>query len=354
MSLIISTITNKYYNEIDKHPAFLTCPNGNIMLYEVIKNIDLLNINNIFIIVNKHIIEKYYTINDFKNIFSNINKNITIDTILENTKNLPETIYNCINKYNITNSIFIKDYKSIIKCKPSSNNSIYYIHYNNDNTILSRLDNKSTIQFDSLNHLVNISEKELVSNYIGIGGYIFENTDIFKKTYKELLKVRNINTFSIAHIIYKCILNNIIFNAIEIDTYYDFTYYEDWKKYCLKFKTLFIDIDGTLVLNSGEYSKQKWGDTDQLSENVKFLKELYKTGYIQIILTTSRKNKYEKTTLEQLKQFKIPYDNILFDLYHCKRYLVNDYADSNPYPSAIAINLKRNSNNLKELFSLYL
>ena len=32
-----------------------------------------------------------------------------------------------------------------------------------------------------------------------------------------------------------------------------------------------------------------------------------------------------------------------------KRFLINDYADTNPYPSAIAINLSRNNDNLKDL-----
>ena len=37
---------------------------------------------------------------------------------------------------------------------------------------------------------------------------------------------------------------------------------------------------------------------------------------------------------------------IIFNLPHCKRYLINDYAPTNPYPSAIAININRNDDNL--------
>lgn len=352
MNLIISTITNKYYPNIKKNPAFLTCPNGNIMLYELIRNIDLINITNIFIVVYKKEINELFDIKDFKSIFNFENKTVILDIISNITNNYPETIYNCIKKYNINGPLFIKDYKSIIQCCPLPDNYLYYIDYNCDDKYnnISGLNNKSFIKYDNLNQITNISEKEIISNNICIGGYLFKNTETFVNKYEEIINIKNIDKIYISHIIYKCIIDDIIFTCKKIDIFNDFTYYEDWEKYCHKFKTLFIDIDGTLVFNSGEYSKTKWGTTRQIKNNVDFLKKIYKTGYIQIILTTARKKKYEINTIEQLKKFDIPYDNILFDLFHCKRYLINDYAETNPFPSAIAINLERNNDNLKDFF----
>ena len=49
-----------------------------------------------------------------------------------------------------------------------------------------------------------------------------------------------------------------------------------------------------------------------------------------------------------MRDYEIPYDNIIFNLLHCKRYLINDYSDTNPYPTCIS-KLKRNDNSLKEL-----
>lgn len=79
-----------------------------------------------------------------------------------------------------------------------------------------------------------------------------------------------------------------------------------------------------------------------------WLNTLYNTGTVQIILTTARKSKYKNETVEQLKKYNIPYDNILYDLYHSKRFLINDFANTNPFPSAISINLSRNNENLKD------
>jgi hypothetical protein len=38
------------------------------------------------------------------------------------------------------------------------------------------------------------------------------------------------------------------------------------------------------------------------------------------------------------------------DLPHAKRILINDFAPTNPYPTAVAINLERNSSNLQNYF----
>ena len=42
--------------------------------------------------------------------------------------------------------------------------------------------------------------------------------------------------------------------------------------------------------------------------------------------------------------------NIIMGLPHSQRVLVNDFADSNPFPSCVAINIPRNSENLEKYF----
>ena len=97
-----------------------------------------------------------------------------------------------------------------------------------------------------------------------------------------------------------------------------------------------------------EYSKKKWGETNAIQDNVDYLNKLYSTKKVKIILTTARKKIYEQKTIEQLEKNNIPYDDIIFGLYHGKRYLINDYSETNKYPTAISINLSRNQNNLQD------
>ena len=98
MSLIVSTITNKFFPKIKKNPAFNTCPNGNLLVYETIINLDLKNIENIFIVINRIDISDYFYEKDLIQVFKFENKNVNIMFIDENFSNQPETIYNCIKK----------------------------------------------------------------------------------------------------------------------------------------------------------------------------------------------------------------------------------------------------------------
>ena len=58
-----------------------------------------------------------------------------------------------------------------------------------------------------------------------------------------------------------------------------------------------------------------------------------------------------KSTYESsLDRLNIKYHDIIFDLLHCKRVLINDFASTNSFPTSVGINIPRNNNNLKEYF----
>jgi hypothetical protein len=40
---------------------------------------------------------------------------------------------------------------------------------------------------------------------------------------------------------------------------------------------------------------------------------------------------------------------LVMEANHSRRVLINDYANSNPFPSAVALNLKRDSDNLGDM-----
>ena len=110
-----------------------------------------------------------------------------------------------------------------------------------------------------------------------------------------------------------------------------------------------VDIDGTLVKNSSHYFPPYIGSGEPLQENIDILNELYYDGKVKIILTTSRPPRYKQVTCEELEAKGIAYDELVMGLPHSQRILINDFAKSNPYPSAASINMPRNKNNLKDL-----
>jgi len=73
---------------------------------------------------------------------------------------------------------------------------------------------------------------------------------------------------------------------------------------------------------------------------------------VQVILTTSRTEEFRETTEKQLQASGVPYDRILFGLLHAQRVVINDYAKTNPFPSAVAINLKRDADDLESYMDI--
>ena len=123
----------------------------------------------------------------------------------------------------------------------------------------------------------------------------------------------------------------------------------EWNTYRSQYSTLFIDLDGTLVKNSAQYAAPFWGETEGIRDNIEAVNALYDTGKVEIILTTSRKEKARELPLAQIEQVGIKYHQVIFGLVHGRRIVINDYAKTNPYKSCEAINIKRNSNELKEM-----
>jgi ribonucleotide monophosphatase NagD (HAD superfamily) len=107
-----------------------------------------------------------------------------------------------------------------------------------------------------------------------------------------------------------------------------------------------VDIDGVVLKNSGQYIAPLWDDPDEpIVANVNALKKITAAG-AQIIFVTARPERYRQKTERALSELGLTWHAAIFGVNHACRTLINDFAQSNPYPSAVAINLPRNSNEL--------
>lgn len=106
-------------------------------------------------------------------------------------------------------------------------------------------------------------------------------------------------------------------------------------------KTIFLDIDGTIVQHTGEITKQTSSELILLPGTIETLSEWDKKGY-NIILTTGRRESTRKSTEEQLSKLGIFYDKLIMGIGGGARVIVNDLKDYSLDNTALAFNLKRN------------
>jgi len=106
-------------------------------------------------------------------------------------------------------------------------------------------------------------------------------------------------------------------------------------------KTIFCDIDGTLIKHHGAVSQQIAHRPEILDGILEKLDSWDRACY-NIILTTGRKESLRDMTEKQLNSLGIIYDQLIMGLGGGTRILINDLKPDSDEPTAIAINLKRN------------
>lgn len=326
----------------------LTMPNGKLMIEQSVSKIECKIFDKIYVIALSEHVDKYTNKrNLIRSLKKNISKKVELFLLKKDTSCQAETILKFLEQKKLKSSFIIKDCdnefsidKSFLK-KNFIENSVYAI----DIKTLELIDakSKSYIEKDEYNSINNIVEKKIISDFFCCGAYGFNNSEDFKLHALNLLtKSKNVY---ISHVILKMILSGINFQYLRADNYISWGTLSEYRNWQRKSLTIFCDFDGCLVRNGSSIFKggQK---LIPLEKNLISLKNLQLTNDIELIITTSRPKNEIKKIINILNKYKIKFQKIITDLKHSKRILVNDFASTNPFPSSVAINTERNSEEL--------
>ena len=109
-----------------------------------------------------------------------------------------------------------------------------------------------------------------------------------------------------------------------------------------KSKTIFCDLDGTLVKHSNPVkASNPHHKLEVLPGTHDKLREWDSKGYY-IIITTGRKNSLRNATEKQLRNAGIFYDQLVMGFGGAARYMINDKKPNDERDTAFVINLERN------------
>jgi hypothetical protein len=324
----------------------LTHPITNrFMGIESIMGLNLDFFDKIYYVVLEEHENKFHFLNGFREELKKLGilNKTTITTLSHSTQSQSETVYNLISQENISGFIFIKDCDNYYECNiNSTENQVVYYDLNDVNEINPK--NKSYLQLDHNQSLLNIVEKKVISSTFSVGGYGFKESSIFCETFENLKDYEG--ECYVSNIIFQMLLESNKFIGNKCINFKDWGTLDSWNKYKNNYKCLFLDIDGTLIENSSCHFPPYIGEGSKLVNNCDLITNLYEEGKVYIVLTTSRPEECRDITEDELRSKNIPYHQLVMNLPHCKRVLINDYSNSNPYPSASAVNIERNSDKL--------
>ena len=109
-----------------------------------------------------------------------------------------------------------------------------------------------------------------------------------------------------------------------------------------KSKTIFCDLDGTLIKHSNPVDIQNPDyELEVLPGTHDKLREWDFKGYY-IIITTGRKVSAREATIKQMQRAGISYDQLVMGFGGANRYIINDTKPNSDDDTCFSINVKRN------------
>ena len=168
-----------------------------------------------------------YQIADYvKKEYSNVINIIILPSL---TKGPADTVNQIINQAGISGEILIRDCDSFFDHEPQEGNYVCVSDIQ-DHDILKRLSSKSFVVVNNQGILTSIKEKQVISSKFCVGGYKFEEADLFTRTFEKLIAWHDKEIF-VSHIIEDNLNNLHIFKENLVTNYIDVGTAEDWLDY---------------------------------------------------------------------------------------------------------------------------
>jgi len=253
-----------------------------------------------------------------------------------------DTVYRTImlSGMNLDSGFLIKDSDGFYESDLVQGNAIYVCNLNK-NPNIKNVHAKSYTITNEQGIINSVVEKQIVSNNFCAGGYQFSRARDYVEIFNKIKNTINTEIF-VSNIIDYMISQNEIFVEKEVSNFVDLGTASEWFEYNSR-PTYFCDIDGTIIKNGHPLD-----DWQPLEQNVKVLLE-EQLRDCKIVFATARPARFEQRTRETLDALGFKNYTLIMAVNHSRRVLINDYSHSNPYPSATAINLPRDSDTLRDV-----
>jgi hypothetical protein len=271
------------------------------------------------------------------------NANTKFVILPEVTKGPADTVRQIIDTAGIAPAapILVKDCDSFFDHADTDGNYVCTSNIAN-HEVLKKLSSKSFVKTNSQGIVTDIVEKQVVSPDFCVGGYKFESAKLYCDTYDQLATA--IPEVFVSHVIQACLGLGHVFLNTPVNNYVDVGTAEDWFAYN-DLSVIFCDIDGTVI---HAQSRENFGEPVQpLIENCQLIQHMVEQGH-QLIFTTARPFEQHYQLTQQLTGIGFKNFKLITGLKNVKRVLINDYNHANPFPRAIAVNVPRDSDTLKD------
>lgn len=337
MNIIIPLggLGERFKQEQYSFPKPLIMTLGKQMIFHLLDNLNLAENDKIYMIINREL-EKY----NFSEIIHGKYPRVSILYLDKQTEGAVETVLLGLNTpigrqavgkavLMDCDNFYTTDILKVLRYQDS--NSIVYFEDHQSNPIYSYLLMDPAAAEDRKGRILQIKEKQKISNFANTGCYCFRDIDQLRSYCVMIIEqnIRQRNEYYLSGLVQKMIDDGEVFiaNKVEIEDYHCLGTPFQLKLYCNKKalegekKRVCFDLDGTLVTKPrkpGDYST-----VEPIMKNIDYLRFLKKLGHTIIIHTARRMKTFSgnvgkviqdigKVTMDTFDKFGIPYDELYF------------------------------------------
>lgn len=209
--------------------------------------------------------------------------------------------------------------------------------------------NKSYVQVDQEDIIINFREKKVISDLFSVGGYFFTEPKAFLATYDEMLRGTRLTggELYLSEIIAFMALNGHIFKARKARNYDDWGTVTEWRRRLEKQRVFLVSVDGFLFQRGSLYFEPYFDQVTPNAQAVEAVREMAAAGHT-VRYVSIRPSHLETLTRAQIEAQQLPVAPILFDCDVAQWALLTAPHPTLPFRTSDAIELDPADPNLAE------
>lgn len=326
----------------------LTYPDGRLMVEKAISGLNVAALERKIVTVVRDQCERFDAEYVLHQAFGD---RVEVCVLDDYTSSQSETVAATIERMGVTGPFIAKDSDGYVRVNLNDWENFLVGIDLRKNLEVTNVAGKSFLVLNEQGLIVDIIEKSVCSNVINIGVYGFRSAAEFLDAYRAVSVAwdteRSPEVY-LSHVVSFLIGQGSYFAYKEAIDYEDWGLLSDWHRARRARRTYFVDVDGVVFRNKGQYGPVNWDSEDvPLSQNVETLKRLAGRG-AQIIFCTARPEGQRGKLEASLSRCGFAGYVLVMGCNHAQRVIINDFAKSNPYPSCRAINMARDEDSLAE------
>jgi hypothetical protein len=274
-----------------------------------------------------------------------------VNTVIldEPTRSQSETVAQTLLKSGIDEPFMVKDSDNYFEVAHLNQSYNYVCVASLSSFTQVNPQNKSYVQVDQEDVIVNFREKQVISDLFSVGGYYFTSPKEFLGAYDELMGQPRLSAgeLYLSEIIGYLAMQGSVFRIQRIKQYQDWGTVHEWRDYLQGRRVFFVSIDGFLFEQGSPYFKPGFDAVKPNPVAVETVQKLASEGQTLFYLSI-RSPELEALTKQQIAEAGLPERPIQFGCDLAQWTLLTAPHPNQPFRTSHAIEIAADDPNMAE------